>query len=92
MRVGDVYGLLVEWCYHQGNADQALQLIRQMEARGIAPVPYVEADMVAAIYKVCLKMLASVLFCTVAAPCGLHAHRHPAAFHCRDTLMDQTIH
>ena len=53
MRIGDIYALLVEWCYHQGNAEQALQLIHQMQARGIAPVPYVDTGTVSAIYKVC---------------------------------------
>lgn len=35
VRVGDVYGLLVDWSHRQGNGVQALALLTQMQERGV---------------------------------------------------------
>lgn len=49
---GDVYALLVEWCYGQGHAGQALQLLQQMCGRGLHPDAYMDPGMLGAIYQV----------------------------------------
>jgi pentatricopeptide repeat protein len=49
---GDVYTLLVEWCYGQGHAGQALQLLQQMCGRGLHPDAYMDPGMLGAIYQV----------------------------------------
>lgn len=50
IRVGDVYALMVEWCYSQQQMEQAYNLIEKMRARSIILSPYLDQEMVAAIY------------------------------------------
>eukprot|EP00879_Flechtneria_rotunda_P011811 GHRR01012338.1.p1 GENE.GHRR01012338.1~~GHRR01012338.1.p1 ORF type:complete len:1377 (+),score=585.08 GHRR01012338.1:1099-5229(+) len=47
VRIGDIYALLVEWCYQQGNMVQAQQLMQQMAGRGLQPQAYITEAMVA---------------------------------------------
>ena len=49
LRVGDVYALMVEWFYSQGQMDQAYSLIEKMMGRSIVLAPYLDQEMVAAI-------------------------------------------
>lgn len=51
VRAGDVLAMLVEWCVSQGNAPQALQLLQQMAARGLAPEKFLEPGLVAGVYE-----------------------------------------
>jgi hypothetical protein len=50
VKPGDVLGMLAEWCVDQGNGGQALQVVRQMEGRGLAPGEYLPAATLAAVY------------------------------------------
>lgn len=50
IRVGDVYALMVEWYYSQQQLQQAHALVQQMRGRAIILAPYLDAEMVAAIY------------------------------------------
>ncbi|GBF91287.1 intraflagellar transport protein [Raphidocelis subcapitata] len=51
VRQGDVLAMLVEWCVAQGNAAQALQLLQQMAARGLAPGRCLDAAVVRGVYE-----------------------------------------
>ena len=50
IRVGDVYALMVEWFYSQRQMEQAHQLVEKMRSRGIILSPYLDQEMVQAIY------------------------------------------
>merc|ERR1719240_109586 len=50
IRVGDVYALMVEWFYSQRQMEQAYTLIEQMRSRSIILSPYLDHEMVHAIY------------------------------------------
>ena len=50
IRVGDVYALMVEWFYSQRQMEQAHVLVEQMRGRGIILSPYLDQEMVHAIY------------------------------------------
>jgi len=49
LRVGDVYALMVEWFYSQGQMDQAYSLIEKMVGRSIVLAPYLDQEMITAI-------------------------------------------
>ena len=51
IRVGDVYALMVEWFYSQNTMEQAYTLIEQMRSRSIILSPYLDHEMVHAIYR-----------------------------------------
>lgn len=51
VRVGDVFALLVEFYYAAGNMDNAMRLIEQMQNRKIILSPYLDQQMVKAIFK-----------------------------------------
>mmetsp|Transcript_17764 Transcript_17764/g.41776 ORF Transcript_17764/g.41776 Transcript_17764/m.41776 type:complete len:1379 (+) Transcript_17764:96-4232(+) len=50
IRVGDVFALLIEWYYTQGNYQQAYQLTEKMRERHIILGPYLDQMMVEKIY------------------------------------------
>ena len=50
IRVGDVYALMVEWYYSQQQMEQAYSLVEKMRARSIILSPYLDQEMVHAIY------------------------------------------
>ena len=50
IRVGDVYALMVEWCYSQQQMEQAYTLIEKMRSRSIILSPYLDHEMVSTIY------------------------------------------
>lgn len=50
IRVGDVYALMVEWYYSQQQLQQAHALVERMRGRAIILSPYLDAEMVSAIY------------------------------------------
>ena len=50
IRVGDVYALMIEWFYSQRQMEQAHTLVEKMRGRGIILSPYLDAEMVQAIY------------------------------------------
>ena len=50
IRVGDVYALMVEWFYSQQQMEQAHNLVEKMRSRGIILSPYLDQEMVHAIY------------------------------------------
>jgi len=50
IRVGDVYALMVEWYYSQQQMEQAYSLIEKMRSRSIILSPYLDHEMVHAIY------------------------------------------
>lgn len=50
IRIGDVFALLVEHNYSQGNMDQAFNLIEQMRERKVILGPYLDKAMVTKIY------------------------------------------
>lgn len=50
IRVGDVYALMIEWFYSQRQMEQAHQLVEKMRGRGIILSPYLDSEMVQAIY------------------------------------------
>ena len=50
IRVGDVYALIVEYWYSQGNMEQAYQHIERMRAQRIQLGPYLDKNMVDAVY------------------------------------------
>lgn len=52
VRLGDIYGLLVEWCHQQGNPQQAMQLLQQMVDRGLAPQMYLPEAVIAELCQV----------------------------------------
>ena len=49
LRVGDVYALMVEWFYSQGQMQQGYELIQKMVARSIVLAPYLDQEMVVGI-------------------------------------------
>jgi len=49
IRVGDVYALMIEWHYSQGQMEAAYTLVERMRERNIILAPYLDSDMVAAI-------------------------------------------
>ena len=51
VRVGDVYALMVEYWYEQGNAQEAYKLIEQMRSRGIVVSPYLDQKLIADVYQ-----------------------------------------
>ena len=51
IRVGDVFALLIEYWYAQGNLQQAYTLVERMRDRGIVVAPYLDGEMVDTIYK-----------------------------------------
>ena len=51
IRIGDVFAHLIEFHYSEQNFEAAYALIEQMEQRKIATAPFLDADMVAAIYR-----------------------------------------
>lgn len=51
IRIGDVFALLIEYWYAQGNAQQAYTLVEQMKDRGIVVAPYLDGEMVKSIYR-----------------------------------------
>jgi hypothetical protein len=48
---GDVFALLIEYWYAQGNCQQAYTLVEQMKDRGIVIAPYLDGDMVDNVYR-----------------------------------------
>ena len=48
--MGDVYALIVEYWYSQGNMEQAYQHIERMRAQRIQLGPYLDKNMVDAVY------------------------------------------
>ena len=51
VRVGDVYALMVEYWYEQGNAQEAYKLIEQMRSRGIVVSPYLDQKLISDVYQ-----------------------------------------
>merc|ERR1712196_65084 len=51
IRVGDGYALLIEFYYAQRNFEQAYRLIEKMRERHIILNPYLDQDMINAIYQ-----------------------------------------
>ena len=50
IRMGDVYALMVEWYYSQQQMEEAYALVERMRARAIILSPYLDHEMVQAIY------------------------------------------
>ena len=50
IRIGDVFALMVEWCYSQQQMEQAYTLIEKMRSRSIILSPYLDHEMVSTIY------------------------------------------
>jgi hypothetical protein len=51
VRAGDVLAVLIEHCYASRDLKEAYRHVQSMEARGIAPHAYVDADILNAIYE-----------------------------------------
>ena len=51
IRIGDVFAMLVDYWYRQRNMEQAYKLIEQMRDRRIILGPYLDAQMVNAVYQ-----------------------------------------
>lgn len=50
IRVGDVYALLIEYQYSQGQMEQAYQYIEDMRTRNIILDPFLDQSIIAAVY------------------------------------------
>ena len=51
IRIGDVFAMLVEYWYGQRNMEQSYQLIEKMRDRRIILSPYLDSQMVNAVYQ-----------------------------------------